>query len=515
MVNIVVGLDGAGFHLLERWLDNGALPNLSELMDGGSWQRLRSVNPPVTSPAWRCYSSGVNPGKNGVFWWEELDRDEQTITVPDSRSFNAKDVWDYLGDHGYTSGVVNMPTTHPPQEIDGWLVSGVGFDEDYTYPEDLEAELERELDYQNSISVPKYELRDDPDKIDKTVDLIDMRFEVARYLRDKYDPDFLHLTVFVTNAIQHHVWGGEATRRMWKCVDRNVGELLTPDDNVIIMSDHGSNRIESVFYVNTWFEQEDYLETTFSPTDVLSRLGVDKEMIIKAAETLNLKDQIVSIVPKSIVRKLPGTEGGVGRDAKEFKIDWEETDAVASGQGPVYVLADGKRGAEIKAEIIEKLQEITTPDGEPVARNVSDAAEVYSGPYAEDGPDIVVEQADGIHIPDKISTSSVFVDPDEWKWESENHRDGIFIAHGPDIAAHGKLEEKPTLYDLAPTILHSYGVPIPKAFDGDVLTEIFDTADATGDVEYNNISIETGEGAKQVRDEEMRNRLKDLGYISD
>jgi predicted AlkP superfamily phosphohydrolase/phosphomutase len=513
----VLGLDGAGFHLLDRWLDDGTLPNLQRLMDQGSWQKLRSSLPPVTSPAWRCYSTGVNPGKHGVFWWEQLDRESRAITVPDSTSYDANNVWDYLGDDGYTSAVVNMPTTYPPEEINGWMVSGGGFTTGYTYPSDLQTELERELDYENHISVPKRTLEGSPEKITETNELIRSRFAAAEYIREEYDPDFLHLSLFLTNSIQHFSWGGEATKRMWECVDQQLGEFLQEDDNVVLMSDHGSNEIETVFNINSWFEQEGYLVTHGSRRGVLASLGINRQRGMEVAEKLRIKRLASEVIPESVLHRIPDSEGGVTKDEKATLIDWDRSRAVASGQGPIYVLADSNRD-RVTDEIKSKLERVKAPNGKPVVRNVHRASEVYEGPYLEDGPNLVIEQADGVHIPGKMGVSSVFLDPADWKWESENHHDGMFVAHGPDIESQGQLPTKPTLYDLAPTILHWFGVPVPRGLDGDVLTDLFraDSDVAGREVEYSDVRINRehtdDEGGGN---EEMEQRLRDLGYLSE
>ena len=82
MKTIVIGLDGASFDLINPWLRAGKLPNLQSLMDNGVKGRLKSCLPPTTSPNWKCYSTGKNPGKLGMFWWENIDfRNPEPITL--------------------------------------------------------------------------------------------------------------------------------------------------------------------------------------------------------------------------------------------------------------------------------------------------------------------------------------------------------------------------------------------------------------------------------------------------
>jgi len=85
---------------------------------------MESCPPPVTCPNWRCYSTGKNPGKLGVFWWEKIDTEERTLTTPTSRSFKSSNYWDYLNDAGKTVGIMNLPMSYPPFEVDGWMVAG-------------------------------------------------------------------------------------------------------------------------------------------------------------------------------------------------------------------------------------------------------------------------------------------------------------------------------------------------------------------------------------------------------
>lgn len=52
----------------------------------------------------------------------------------------------------------------------------------------------------------------------------------------------------------------------------------------------------------------------------------------------------------------------------------------------------------------------------------------------------------------------------------EYQRNAVFMAYGPDIKK-GKANIE--IYDIAPTLLHMYNIPISKEMDGKVLKEIF------------------------------------------
>ena len=62
----VLGLDGATFDVIKPLIEKGLLPTLKKLLEEGTHIPLTSSIPPVTVPAWKCYSTGKTPGKLGV-----------------------------------------------------------------------------------------------------------------------------------------------------------------------------------------------------------------------------------------------------------------------------------------------------------------------------------------------------------------------------------------------------------------------------------------------------------------
>src|SRR5688500_11055567 len=93
----VIGLDCAEPSLVfDRWLDE--LPNLRSLVLRGAWGRLRSVDPPITVPAWSCMVSGQDPGQLGIYGFRNRqDYSYGRLAVADSRAITVDRLWDYLG----------------------------------------------------------------------------------------------------------------------------------------------------------------------------------------------------------------------------------------------------------------------------------------------------------------------------------------------------------------------------------------------------------------------------------
>lgn len=64
---IILGFDGADAKLTEQWMNEGKLPNLAKLRQQGSFSPLRPTIPSQTPVSWSTFSTGLNPGRHGVF----------------------------------------------------------------------------------------------------------------------------------------------------------------------------------------------------------------------------------------------------------------------------------------------------------------------------------------------------------------------------------------------------------------------------------------------------------------
>lgn len=492
MTNIktaVVGLDGAHFELLEPWFESGDLPHIQRVLEMGISANLRSVLPPVTSPNWKAYSTGKNPGKIGIFWWENIDTERRRVYYPSNRKHANTEYWEIIA-ADESVGVLGVPTTYPPKDVGAFLVAGApdGENEGFAYPGAVEQELLAKFDYRVNNT---HRLKDYPEKAaEEIIDLIDLRFSAAKHLAKEYDIDFLQVTTFYINSLHHFFWDDEYTHRAWQIIDGHVGDLLDTAENVILMSDHGSNEIQTVFHVNSWLEQEGYLSLAIESRNLFYRLGINTDRILRVATRFGVRDPAERIAPQWLLNQIPNEDGEFKREQKTDVVDWANTQVIASGQGPVYLtMARDDPGYEsLRSELIESLRSLTDPGGRPIAINVYRGEHLYSGPYLTEAPDIVIDQAPGVHIPGNIGSETVFSTP-ESGWKAENKKHGLFAATGPAFAE--SFDEELSILDLAPTILHLHGCAVPDDMDGSVRTDLFapDSPAAVRPVEKQTISV--------------------------
>lgn len=97
--------------------------------------------------------------------------------------------------------------------------------------------------------------------------------------------------------------------------------------------------------------------------------------------------------------------------------------------------------------------------------------EIYSGDNLAFAPDIIFETDESWVL---YGNKHVFCYRLRRNRRCNNGHalNGIIIAYGPDITSGFKIDGA-KIWNIAPTILHMYGVPIPEGLDGKILRKIF------------------------------------------
>ncbi|MDJ0656607.1 MAG: alkaline phosphatase family protein [Xanthomonadales bacterium] len=145
---VVLGFDGMDPVLLQRWMDQGFLPNFSSLARRGHLQPLPTSNPPQSPVAWSGFATGENPGVHGIYDFLRRDPAQYLpdfsiaevkpprrnlelfgyripLSDPSIRNRRAETpFWSEIGPSNRAS-VLRVPVTFPPDPIHRML-SGMG-----------------------------------------------------------------------------------------------------------------------------------------------------------------------------------------------------------------------------------------------------------------------------------------------------------------------------------------------------------------------------------------------------
>jgi len=468
---VAIGIDGACWELIDQWVESGQLPNIAALKNDSVWGGLESCIPPVTCPAWKCYSTGKNPGKLGVYWCENLDITNRESNIPTSRSFDSPELWDYLNNHGLRTGIVGMPLTYPPKAVDGFMIAGgPGAPKtSFAHPDHIEEDLKSEFGY-----TPTVGNRGNPDDarnelVEGKIEKINLDFEVAKYLNSEYDIDFLQVCTFEINGpLQHLFFDDEPVRRAWQDIDKHIGDLAKIFDYVIIHSDHGTSEMDRQFFINSWLDEKGYLTRNVSITERLAEFGIHTGSIRKAVDTLRIRSLLKrSSLLRGVARRIPNEKGlfGETEGAAIFeKVDWDSTDAVGLAQGPIYINDESfteDEYLETRQTLQSELNSYKdqTSESNPV-QDVFKREEIYHGEYIDKAPDLVALDAPRYHNKGGIGKDSLF---EESFWKGNNAREGLYVFAGPSVNSDRRDAE---IYDLTPTILQLFDVPVPEDIDG-------------------------------------------------
>jgi len=129
-----LGFDALSPKIIEPMMKEGELPNFSRLEKQGSYKHLSTTNPPQSPVAWTGFSTGQNPGKNGIF--DFIVRDPKTYALSLSlsriekgraqRVVKSKAFWNYTSLKKVPTVIIACPVTFPPDKIYGRMLSGMG-----------------------------------------------------------------------------------------------------------------------------------------------------------------------------------------------------------------------------------------------------------------------------------------------------------------------------------------------------------------------------------------------------
>ncbi len=222
-------------------------------------------------------------------------------------------------------------------------------------------------------------------------------------------------------------------------MDAVLGRVLgVVDDNttLIVLSDHGFAPFYRAFNLNSWLAREGYVTLT------------------------------------------DDTES-------EFfqNVDWKGTKAYGVGFNGLYLNMKGREAGGIVTEeerdallgeITEKLLDVKDPkNGKQVITKIYRAEDIYSGPFLEDAPDLVIGYNSGYRASWETVLGSFpkeIMRDNKQKWSGDHLIEADLV---PGILLSNKkiAAEHPTLRDLAPTILGEFGIGKQEGMTGSSVFE--------------------------------------------
>ena len=448
---LVIGLDGASPFLIEKWIEE--LPAFRKFKDEGLWGLSIPPIPAQTPVAWTTFMTGKNPGKHGIFSFAMRKPETYERRIISPSMIGSKTLWRILSEHGKRVGVLNVPMADI-EEINGFMIPGfLAKSEGVPHPPELKDKLETKFGTVDRVvgdlETPVLEkVKSDPNYFFKRVNEITDRLgEISLYLLKEEKWDFFIVVFMGTDRIQHFFWKhmdeshpkyeenefSVKAEKYYKRMDQIIARFLEakPKDALtILMSDHGFCPVWQEVLLNNYLQEQGMLKT------------------------------------------------------KDGKIDLEKSKAVSYGYGDIWlnvkereprgIIQQGREYEAAREEIIQTLENLKINGGKPIKR-VEKRENIYCGSHVNEAPDLMVvfrpgwQAARSPEITAKRSDKRYVNEDPRWSGGHDGTHDpmdvpGFLAMMGPEIKrTHGV---KANLYDLAPTILSIYGIPIPNEMDG-------------------------------------------------
>jgi predicted AlkP superfamily phosphohydrolase/phosphomutase len=121
---LMIALDAAEPELLERWMDDGSLPNLKRLRAGGAYGRLASTADWLAGSPWPSFYTGTTPAEHGLYQFLQWRAEQMTFCRPSAAWLPVEPFWRGLTDSNRRVVAIDMPMTFPPKPFNGVEISG-------------------------------------------------------------------------------------------------------------------------------------------------------------------------------------------------------------------------------------------------------------------------------------------------------------------------------------------------------------------------------------------------------
>jgi len=437
------------------------MPHVRELLRRSNFGTLRSIDPPITVPAWAVMFSGVDPGTLGVYGFRHRRPGSYFEQyVPSSKTILQPMVWDLLSRAGRRVCIIGMPPGYPPPRVNGVYVSDFltpDKSKDYVSPASMRPDLESVT---NGYEFDVLFRADDRERVGRELfELTRKHFAAARYLWAKEPWDLFAMHEIGPDRIHHAFWkffdshhprfeNNRAMREIaegyYAMLDEEIGKLLAlvpPEVKILFASDHGSQSMQGCFCINEWLIKRGYLA-------------------------------------------LKGPAPPPGTPLEKATIDWSKTRAWGAGgyYARIFLNVRGREPegllepTEVQGftvQLARELGEVRRPDGNLLGADVRLPKEIYHQVNG-DAPDMMAYFGDvAWRSAGTIGYNSLFLEENDTGPDDAVHSfDGIYVVVDPSerVPSPGPVRE---LMDVAPTVLRYFGLPIPNHVQGKEIPAFF------------------------------------------
>jgi len=430
----VLGIDGLPYTLSTKLVKQGVMPNLGELMQEGDLLQMHTTVPDFSCVAWTSFSTGVNPGKHGIYGFMDFHPTTAETILPNVKDCVAPGLWHEVGNNGGRSIVLNLPGTYPALPLQGKMVSGFvapEFDK-ACYPPSFQQTL-RSLGYSMKLDGIGG-LGQSSNVKENLWPVFEARKNTIRHMIMHEQWDLCIAVLTESDRLQHYFLHAlenenhpdyEWTLNFYIELDKFIGEVaerLTGKAGLFMVSDHGFNVVKKEIIM------QDFLRDLDLAPDVNEPCWESEEYCRNA--------KVFTMDPGRFY---------INRENSRFKYGFVKESEVD----------------DILYRIETALKELTDTDNDqPVISYLKRKEEAFSGDTLDYAPDLVASTNPGYYLKSfKYGKESNIEDS---TWEA-NHVWNDAIVYTP-YKVEGNYQ--PMIWDVFPSVLAYMGIELPEHVDG-------------------------------------------------
>ena len=116
---LLIGVDGASWHVARPMLERGELPHLAKLVERGVHGDLLSMDPMTSPVLWTTIATGCIPDRHGIVHFTQEDPSTGKEVPVSSNLRRREALWTILTQQERTTNVVGWYGSGPPRRSRG------------------------------------------------------------------------------------------------------------------------------------------------------------------------------------------------------------------------------------------------------------------------------------------------------------------------------------------------------------------------------------------------------------